>query len=63
MAQMVKYLPCNEGVLGSTLGWEDTLEKAMATHSTLLAWRIRMDKGAWQATYIQSMGSERVGQD
>ena len=33
-----------------TLGWEDTLEEGMATHSSMLAWRIPMDKGAWQAT-------------
>ena len=32
------------------LGWEDPLEEDMATHSSLLAWRIPMDKGAWQVT-------------
>ena len=33
------------------LGWEDPLEEEMATHSSILAWRIHsMDKGAWQAT-------------
>jgi len=32
------------------LGWEDPLEKGMATHSSVLAWRIPMDRGAWQAT-------------
>ena len=31
------------------LGWEDPLEEAMATHSSILAWRIAMDRGAWQA--------------
>ena len=31
------------------LGWEDPLEKGMATHSSTLAWRIPMDRGAWQA--------------
>ena len=31
---------CNVGDLGSTLGWEDPLEKEMATHSSILAWRI-----------------------
>ena len=30
------------------LGQEDPLEKEMATHSSILAWRIRMDRGAWQ---------------
>ena len=32
------------------LGWEDPLEKGMATHSSILAWRIPKDRGAWQAT-------------
>ena len=31
------------------LGWEDPLEEDMATHSSILAWRIPMDKEAWQA--------------
>ena len=33
-----------------SLGWEDPLEEVMATHSSVLAWRIPMDRGAWQAT-------------
>jgi len=32
-----------------SLGWEDPLEEGMATHSSILAWRIPMDGGAWQA--------------
>ena len=32
-----------------SLGWEDSLEKGMATHSSILAWLIPMDRGAWQA--------------
>ena len=32
-----------------SLGWEDPLEKEMATHSSILAWRILMDRGAWHA--------------
>ena len=32
-----------------SLGWEDSLEKSMATHSSILAWRIPMDRGAWWA--------------
>ena len=31
------------------LGWEDPLEEGMATHSSILSWRIPMDRGAWQA--------------
>ena len=42
------------------LGWEDPLEEAMATHSSILAWRIPMDRGAWKATV---MGSQRVRHD
>ena len=33
-----------------SLGWEDPLEEGMATHSSILAWRIPMDRGAWKAT-------------
>ena len=33
-----------------SLGWEDPLDKGMATHSSILAWRIPMDRGAWLAT-------------
>ena len=32
-----------------SLGWEDPLEEGMETHSTILAWRIPMDRVAWQA--------------
>jgi len=33
-----------------SLSWENPLEEDMATHSRILAWRIPMDRGAWQAT-------------
>ena len=33
-----------------SLGWEDPLEKELATHSSVVAWRIPMDRGAWWAT-------------
>ena len=33
-----------------SLAWEDPLEEGMATHSSILAWRTSMDKGAWKAT-------------
>ena len=33
-----------------SLGWEDPLEEGMATHSSILAWRIPMGRGAWRAT-------------
>ena len=35
--------------LFGSMGWEDPLEEGMATHSNILAWRIPMDRGAWQA--------------
>ena len=50
MAQMVKNLSAMRETWVQSLGWEDPLEKGMATHSSMLAWRIPMDKGAWQAT-------------
>ena len=34
-----------------SLSWEDPLEEGMATHFSMLAWRIPMDRGAWQATF------------
>ena len=33
-----------------SLGWEDPLEKEMATHSSIIAWRIPKDRGVWWAT-------------
>ena len=50
MAQtVVKNSPATRETWVQSLGWEDPLEEAMATHSSLLAWRIPMDRGAWQA--------------
>ena len=50
MAQMVKNLPAMQETWVWSLGWEETLEEGMATHSSILAWRIPMDRGAWWAT-------------
>ena len=50
MAQMVKNLPTMWETWVPSLGWEDPLEEGMATHSSILAWRIPTDSGAWQAT-------------
>ena len=47
---MVKNLPAMTETWVRSLGWEDPLEEGMATHSSILAWRIHMDRGAWQAT-------------
>ena len=50
VAQMVKNPPAMQETWVPSLGWEDPLEEGMATYSSLLAWRITMDRGAWQAT-------------
>ena len=50
MAQMVKNLPAMRETWVQSLGWEDSLEEGMATHCSILAWRISMDRGAWWAT-------------
>ena len=47
---MVKNLPAMWETWVRSLGWEDLLEEGMAIHSNILAWRIRMDRGAWLAT-------------
>ena len=49
VAQMVRNLPAMWKTWVLSLGWEDLLEEGMTTHSSILAWRIPMDIGAWQA--------------
>ena len=50
VAQMVKNPPAMWETWVQSLGWEDPLEEGMATHSSILAWRIPMDREAWRAT-------------
>ena len=50
LSQMVKKLIAVQETRVLSLGWEDPMEKGMATHSSILAWKIPMDRGAWQAT-------------
>ena len=50
MALAVKNPPASAGDLGLNLGQEDPLEEGMATYSSILAWRIPPDRGAWWAT-------------
>ena len=57
---MVKHLPTMWETQVRSLGWEDSLEKEMATHSSVLAWRITW---AEEPGRLQSMGSKRVGHD
>ena len=47
---MVKNLPAMWETWVQSLGWEDPLEESTATHSSLLAWRIPIERGAWKAT-------------
>ena len=60
VAQMVKRLPAVQETQVPSLGWEDLLEKEMATHSSIPAWRI---PGTEEPDRLQSMGSQRVGHD
>ena len=48
---MVKNLPAMLETQVGSLDWEEPLDKEMATHSSFLAWRIPMDRGAWWATF------------
>ena len=50
VAQMVKNVPAMWGTWVRPLVWKDPLEEGIATHSSILAWRISMDRGAWRAT-------------
>ena len=49
MAQMVKNPLAIQEIWVQALGWEDLLKEGMATHSSILAWRIPMERGAQQA--------------
>ena len=57
---MLKRLPTMQETPDQSLGWEDLLEKAMATHSSTLAWTILWME---ERSRLESMGSQRVGQD
>ena len=60
VAQMVKNLPAMQKTWVQSLGPEDLLQKGMATHSSILAWR-----SSWteECGPLQAMGSQRVGHD
>ena len=60
MAQTVKRLPTMQETRVQSLGQEDLLEKEMATHSSILAWKIPW---AEEPGKLQSMGSQRVRHD
>ena len=60
VAQLVKNPPAMGETWVQPLGWEDPLEEGMATHSSILVWRIPVDRGAWRATV---KGLQRVRHD
>ena len=57
VAQTVKNLPAVQETWVRSLGWEDPLEKEMATHSSILAWRIPWPE---EPGGLGSMGSQRI---
>ena len=57
---MVKNLPTVQETWVQSLGWEDPLEKGMATHSSIFTWRIPWTE---EPDRLQFMGSQRVGYD
>ena len=60
ITQLVKNLPAMQAIWVRFLGQEDSLEKEMATHSNILAWKI---PGTEEPGGLQSMGVSRVGHD
>jgi len=60
VAQTVKNVPAMQETRVRSLGWEDPLEKEMAAHSSILAWRIPWTE---EAGRLLSMGSQRVRYD
>ena len=60
MTKMVKDLLAMHETWVQSLGWKDPLEKEIATHSSILAWRIPWTE---EPGGVQSMGSQRVGLD
>ena len=60
VAQTVKHLPTMRKTWVQSLGWEDPLEKEMATHSSILAWKIPWTE---EPGRLQSMGLQRIRHD
>ena len=60
MAQLVKNPPAMQETWIQSLGWEDPLEKGMAIHSSILAWKILWTE---EPGGLQSKGSQSVGHD
>ena len=62
MAQMVKNPSATWETWVQSLGWEEPLEEGVATHSSLLAWRIPKDRGAWQVRSVGHKESDMTDQ-
>ena len=60
VVQTIKNPPAMRETWVPSLGWEDPLEEGMATHSSILAWRIPMDRRAWQAT-VHGVAKSQTG--
>ena len=60
VAQTVENLPAIQDTFVPSLGWENPLEKGMATHSSIVAWRIPYTE---EPDGLQSMGSQKVEHD
>ena len=60
VAQTVKNPPVMWETWVQSLGWDDPLEESMATHSSILAWRMPMDRRAWWAT-VHGAAQSRTG--
>ena len=60
VAQIIKNPPAMQETWVSSLGWEDPLEEGMATHSSILAWRIPWTE---EPGGLRSIRSQRVGHD
>ena len=60
VAQMENNPAAMQKTLFQSLGWDNSLEDSMETHSSILTRRIPMDRGAWQ---LQSMGLQRIRHD
>ena len=60
VAQLVKNALAMQETWVLSLGWEDPLDQGSATHSSILAWRILMDRGAWKATVHGAAVSDKT---
>ena len=63
VGRMVKHPPAMWETWVCSLGWEDSLEEGKAPHSSVLAWRISADRGAWWATVHRAAKSQTLRRD